>query len=63
MKDRPRNDKPRFAPGHRRKLLATVEYELFSFLSKLTGAVFWWSEQRRWRIADQLEQLKIELQR
>jgi hypothetical protein len=40
----------------RRKLLVAIKYGLFSFVSKPTGAVFWWSEQRKWKLADEIEQ-------
>lgn len=56
----PRNDEPRSEPGRHQRLAA--EYELLSFVSNLTGAVFWWAEQKRWHLADQLEELD-ELQR
>jgi hypothetical protein len=52
----PENDEPRLVPGIHQKL-ATAKYQLLSILSNLTGAVFWWSEQRRWKLADELEQL------
>jgi hypothetical protein len=53
----PEKDAPRRGePGRHRKLLATLGYGLFTVMSMVTGSVFWWSEQKRWRIADKLEQ-------
>jgi hypothetical protein len=57
--DNPKNDEPRVGPG-RRQRLATAEYALLSILSNLTGAMFWWAEQKRWQVADQLEQLELQ---
>jgi hypothetical protein len=50
----PKNDERRRAPARHQKLAA--EYLLLSFLSNLSGSVFWWAEQRRWKLADQIEQ-------
>ena len=56
--DVPRNDEPRHEPGrHQQKL--TVQYKLFVFLSKVSGALFWWAEQRKWKLADQIEQQEV----
>jgi hypothetical protein len=52
----PEKTKPRPGPGLRK---LAREYLLLSWLSNFTGGVFWWSEQRRWRIADQLEELEL----
>jgi hypothetical protein len=62
MVDPPKNDEPGREPGCHRKL-AAIEYELLSFVSKVTGSMFWWAEQKRWKIAEQIEQLKLEAQR
>jgi hypothetical protein len=51
-----RNDEPRRETVRHQQKLATIENKLFSFLSNITGSVFWWSEQKRWRLADQIEQ-------
>jgi hypothetical protein len=51
------NDEPRREPGRHQKL-AIIQYGLLSLVSNVTGALFWWSEQRRWKIADQLEHLE-----
>ena len=40
-----------------RQKLAQLSYGLFSFVSNLTGSVFWWAEQKKWKLADQIEQL------
>jgi hypothetical protein len=53
--DVPRNDEPRRGPGRHHQKLA-IEYGLFSFLSNVTGSIFWWSEQKRWKLADQIEE-------
>jgi hypothetical protein len=53
--DVPRNDEPRREPGRHQKL-AVVEYGLVAFLSSLSGAIFWWAEQKKWKLADQIEQ-------
>jgi hypothetical protein len=53
----PKKDEPRRGePGRHRHPQASIEYRLFSFLSNLIGAIFWWAEQRRWQIADRLEE-------
>jgi hypothetical protein len=49
-----RNDEPRHEAGRHQKL--SIWYGLFSFLSNVTGSVFWWAEQKRWKLADQIEQ-------
>ena len=54
MTARPPNDEPRREPGLHQKL-AFAEYELFALLSNVTGAVFWWAEQKKWKLADQIE--------
>ena len=54
-----RNDEPRREPGIHQKF-ASAEYAVLSLIANFFGSIFWWSEQRRWRIADQLES---ELQR
>jgi hypothetical protein len=55
----PRNDEPRREPGRHHQKLAIVGYGLFTFLSNVTGAVFWWAEQKKWRLADQIEQQEL----
>jgi len=57
--DVPRNDEPRREPGRHQKLLP-IEYGLLSFLSTVTGSIFWWSEQRGWQIANRLEELEVQ---
>jgi len=54
-----RNDEPRREPGPHQKL-ASIEYELFSFVSNVTGSLFWWAEQKRWHLADQLQELELQ---
>ena len=54
--DVPRNDEPRAEPGRHHQKLAIVEYGLLAFLSNLTGSIFWWAEQRKWKLADRIEQ-------
>jgi hypothetical protein len=58
MEHVPRNDEPRGEPGRHQQL--AVQYGLLSFLSNVTGAIFWWAEQRRWQIADRLEELELQ---
>jgi hypothetical protein len=58
--DVPRKDEPRLEAGRHQKL--SIEYGLFSFLSNVTGSVFWWAEQKRWQLADEIEREKWELQ-
>jgi hypothetical protein len=67
MDEVPKNDAARRKPGGHQIHNLSAEYRLLTFLSKLTGvlskisgAVFWWSEQKHWRIADKLEQLEEE---
>jgi len=56
--DVPKNDEPRREPGRHQKL--APEYAVLSILSNLTGLVFWWAEQKRWQLADQLEELELQ---
>jgi hypothetical protein len=35
-----------------RKLIASTQYAALSVLANLFGALFWFIEQRRWRLAD-----------
>jgi hypothetical protein len=55
--DVPRNDEPRREPGRHPKL--PIKYGLFSILSNVTGSIFWWAEQKKWKLADQLEQQEL----
>ena len=56
----PRNAKPRRGePGQRHQKLATIEYQLVTFLSNVTGSIFWFFEQRKWKLADQLEEQEL----
>jgi hypothetical protein len=55
--DGPRKSEPRRHPGRHHQNL-TIQFGLFSFLSNVTGSVFWWAEQKKWKLADQLEELK-----
>jgi hypothetical protein len=45
--------KPRLGGARLRRIAR--EYALLSFFANLTGEIFWWFEQRRWRLADRLE--------
>ena len=51
----PRNDADQREPAHHRKQKLAIEKRLFAFLSNLTGSVFWWAEQKKWKLADQIE--------
>jgi hypothetical protein len=53
--DGPRNDERRLEPARHHPKLA-IKYGLFSFLSNVTGSIFWLAEQKKWKLADQLEQ-------
>jgi hypothetical protein len=39
-----------------RKLIASAQYSALTLLANVFGAAFWFFEQRRWQLADQLEQ-------
>jgi hypothetical protein len=47
-------------PGHHTglKSIAATRYAVLSLVANIFGNVFWWAEQKRWRLADQLEQLE-----
>jgi hypothetical protein len=47
--------KPRPGPGLRK---LARSYAFLSAVSNLAGAIFWWAEQKRWQLADQLEELE-----
>ena len=51
----PRNDDRRREPARHQEKLA-IEYQLVAFLSKLSGSIFWWAEQKKWRLADKIEE-------
>jgi hypothetical protein len=53
----PEKTKPRPGPGLR-KLIRW--YAFLSVVSNLSGEIFWWSEQRRWAIADKLDELEVQ---
>jgi hypothetical protein len=53
--DVPAKSEPRREPEHHHQKL-TIQFGLFSLLSNITGSVFWWSKQKRWKLADQIEQ-------
>jgi hypothetical protein len=53
--DWPKNDEPRREPGRHQKL-ATAESAVLSLIANLFGSIFWWAEQRRWQVADQLDE-------
>ena len=38
-----------------RKLIAKIYYAALTLLANIFGAAFWFVEQRRWRVADQLD--------
>jgi hypothetical protein len=53
----PRNDERRVSPARHQKLLS-AKYRALSLVANIFGSVFWVVEQRRWKIADQLENLE-----
>jgi hypothetical protein len=38
-----------------RKLIARTEYRALSLLANILGELFWFAEQRRWRLADLID--------
>ena len=38
-----------------RKLIAQTHYAALTLFANIFGAVFWFVEQRRWQVADQLD--------
>ena len=38
-----------------RKLLQKIKYAALTLFANMFGAAFWFVEQRRWRVADQLD--------
>ena len=38
-----------------RNLIARTHYAAFTLFANIFGVVFWFLEQRRWRVADQLD--------
>jgi len=57
---------PKNAPGElgsktgRRRLIAQTYYGALSAVANVFGAVFWFVEQRRWRVADWLDNEDLE---
>jgi hypothetical protein len=56
----PKNAKPRSGEPRQRNRQLAIQYRLFAFLSNIMGSVFWWAEQRKWQIADRLEDLEVQ---
>ena len=48
-------EKPQPRPGLQ---ILTRRYAILTWIADFFGSVFWWAEQRRWKIADQLEDLE-----
>ena len=38
-----------------RKLIQKIQYAALTLVANIFGTVFWFAEQRRWRVADQLD--------
>ena len=38
-----------------RKLIASAQYAALALLANVFGALFWFLEQRRWRLADRID--------
>lgn len=38
-----------------RELIVPAKYATLALLANVFGAVFWFAEQRRWRLADQID--------
>jgi hypothetical protein len=38
-----------------RELIDQAHYAVLSFLANVSGAILWFVEQRRWRLADRIE--------
>jgi hypothetical protein len=36
------------------------QYVILCLIASFFGSVFWWAEQRRWKIADRLEDLEAQ---
>jgi len=51
----PKKARGELASKTARELIATAHYGVLTFVANLFGAVFWFFEQRRWRIADRLD--------
>jgi hypothetical protein len=49
-------EKPRRETGLHERLM--LQYALFSLTANLFGSIFWWAEQRRWQVADQLDAMQ-----
>jgi hypothetical protein len=43
-----------------RKLIAVIQYCSLTFIANVFGAVFWFAEQRRWLLADRIENEELQ---
>ena len=51
----PKNAPGKLASKTGRRLIAAVHYAVLAILAHVFGAPFWFIEQRRWRLADRID--------
>jgi len=55
MKSPPKGKPGELGSKTGRKLLQKIKYAALTLFANIFGAAFWFVEQRRWRVADQLD--------
>jgi hypothetical protein len=43
-----------------RELIAVIEYRVLTVIANVFGAIFWFAEQRRWLLADRIENEELQ---
>ena len=55
MKSPPKRRAPGAGEQTGRKLILRTYYDALSILANVSGAIFWFVEQRRWKVADRID--------
>lgn len=55
MNGPPKKARRELASKAARKLIASAEYSALTLLTNVFGELFWFFEQRRWQLADSLD--------
>jgi hypothetical protein len=55
MNSPPKKEHGELASKTARKLIALSQYAAWTMLASVFGAPFWFFEQRRWRVADRID--------
>lgn len=47
--------RPYHASSHGARFTECTRWGVFSVIAKLCGSPFWWAEQKRWQLVDEIE--------